>query len=153
MAGCSGNDGSEPGGTDSETGLTRQISGDWTGTLHQKGLPPFGIGVDIGPDSTAQVAYSGIECGGEWTLDGVQTSTPPLYTFTEQINEGGGGSCKGTGAVSISPIQGHSPSEPAYVRLNYQFTGGGVTSRGRLHRTDLAGLDAVFHQAGLKSPR
>jgi hypothetical protein len=153
MAGCGGvNDTGEPGVTGAELGLTRQISGNWTGKLHQKGQPPFKIAVDIGADSTAQVAYSGIECGGGWTLDGVQTSVPPRYLFTEEIKKGAGGTCKGTGTVSISPIQGNSPSEPAYNQLSYEFSGGGVTSRGLLHRTDPAGIARIFDKAGLQPP-
>jgi hypothetical protein len=132
--------------------VTRQISGNWTGTLHEEGLPPFEIAVDIGADSTGEVAYTGIECGGGWTLDGVQTSIPPHYTFTEQINEGAGGTCKGTGTVSVSPIQSYSPNEPAYNRLNYRFSGGGVTSAGLLHRTDPAGVNSVFQEAGVSPP-
>jgi hypothetical protein len=153
VAGCGGvHDAGEPGQTGTTSGVTRQISGNWTGTLHQEGLAPFEIAVDINPDSTGSVAYTGIECGGEWTLDGVRPSTPPQYMFTERIKAGAGGNCKGTGTVSLSPIQGHAPNEPAYSRLNYSFTGGGVTSRGLLHRTDPAHLQEVFKQAGVTGP-
>jgi hypothetical protein len=153
LAGCGSgeNAGDEP-GQGNEEGITRQISGRWIGKLHQKGLAPFEIAVDIGADGTGQVAYTGIQCGGEWVLDEAQPSTPPRYRFTEEINEGAGGTCKGTGTVSLSPIQGHSPNRPAYGRLNYRFAGGGVTSRGLLHRTDPAGLARVFQRAGLTPP-
>ena len=133
-------------------GVTRQIAGRWTGTLHQKGMKPFEIGVDIGSDGNAEVAYTGIECGGEWTIDEVLPATPPRYVFTEKIKEGAGSSCKGSGTVSLSPIQGHAPNRPAYNRVNYSFTGGGVTSRGLLHRTDPAHLKPVFKQAGVRTP-
>lgn len=133
-------------------GITRQIAGRWTGKLHQKGLAPFQIAVDIGADGTGRVAYTDIACGGDWTLDQVQPFTPPQYLFAEEIKEGSGGTCKGTGRVSLSPIQSHSPNSPAYNRLNYEFTGGGVTSRGLLHRTDVAGLAPVFKQAGVTPP-
>jgi hypothetical protein len=150
MAGCSDGDGGDL--TSPGEGVTRQIAGNWSGTLHQHGLAPFEIAVDMGADSTGQVAYTGIECGGEWDLDSVQASLPPRYLFTEQITKGTGGTCKGTGTVSLSPIQGHSPNEPAYNRLNYRFTGGGVTSRGLLHRTDPDGVARVFDQAGVGPP-
>ena len=133
-------------------GTTRQISGRWTGTLHQEGLKPFEVAADIGTDGSGEIAYTGIECGGDWTLDEVRPSIPPGYVFTEEIREGAGGNCKGTGRVSLSPIQGNSPNRPAYNRMNYQFTGGGVTSRGLLHRTDTAHLAPVFKQAGVTPP-
>ena len=153
IAGCGGPAVSgEPGVAGSESGVTRQISGNWTGTLHQKGMAPFAIAVDIGADSTARVAYSGIRCGGEWTLSRVQTSIPPLYLFTERIKTGAGGTCKGSGTVSLSPIQREIPNEPAYGRMNYRFAGGSVTSRGVLHRTDPAHMTEVFHQAGVSPP-
>jgi hypothetical protein len=133
-------------------GVTRQISGRWAGQLHQEGLKPFEIAADIGSDSTARVAYTGIECGGSWELTTVRESLPPQYGFTETIEEGSGGNCKGTGTVSLSPIQGDAPNAPAYSRMNYQFTGGGVTSRGLLHRTDSPTLARVFREAGVTPP-
>jgi len=152
-AGCGGGaDAGEPGASGSEIGLTRQISGRWTGTLHQDGLRPFRIAVDLGADSAAEVAYTGIQCGGGWKLDGVETSVPPRYLFTEQISEGAGDACKGTGTVSLSPIQSQAPNEPAYNRLDYRFTGGGVTSSGLLHRTDTPHLRAVFKKGGVGGP-
>jgi hypothetical protein len=150
LAGC-GNGGSTDVTAPGE-GITRQISGRWTGVLHQQGLNPFQVGVDIGADGNAKVAYTGIECGGDWTLDQVRPSTPPRYLFTEQISEGVGGNCKGTGRVTLAPIQGHAPNQPAYNRVNYQFTGGGVTSLGLLHRTDQAHLAPVFKEAGVTGP-
>jgi hypothetical protein len=151
-AGCGNGDGAiEPGATGDE-GVTRQIAGRWTGTLHQEKLAPFEIAVDISSDGAGEVAYSGIRCGGEWSLDGVESSLPPRYIFTEEINSGAGGICKGRGTVSLIPIQGNSPNEPAYSRMNYRFTGGGVTSRGLLHRTDTPHLKAVFKEAGVGAP-
>jgi hypothetical protein len=153
VAGCGEvHDQGEPGVSGTGSGVTRQISGNWTGTLHQKGVPPFQVAVDIGADSTAQVAYSGIKCGGDWTIDRVQTSIPPRYIFTERIKAGAGGSCKGTGSVALLPVQAHSPNEPAYSRMHYSFTGGGVSSRGLLHRTDPAHMDEVFKEAGVGAP-
>ncbi len=152
VAGCGGSgDAVEPGATGDE-GVTRQIAGRWTGTLHQKQLAPFEIAADISSDGAAEVAYTGIECGGEWSLDGVQASLPPRYDFTEEINAGAGGTCKGTGTVFLSPIQHNAPNEPAYSRMHYRFTGGGVTSRGLLHRTDPPHLKAVFKTAGVSAP-
>jgi hypothetical protein len=153
LAGCGsgGNPGAEAGISVGE-GVTRQISGRWTGDLRQQGLEPFEIGVDIGADSTAKVAYTGIQCGGDWTLDRAEASTPPRYLFTETIDEGAGGTCKGTGMVSLVPIQRHAANGPAYIQMNYTFTGGGVTSQGLLHRTDASHLAPVFKEAGLTSP-
>jgi hypothetical protein len=76
IAGCGDGDNSSD-VTAAGEGITRQISGRWTGTLHQKGLKPFEIAADIGADGEARVAYTGIECGGEWTFEGVADSLPP----------------------------------------------------------------------------
>jgi hypothetical protein len=157
IAGCGGvNDSGEPGGgnTDTQSAAARQISGNWRGTLHQAKLPPFQIAVDISAGNTAQVAYTGIKCGGEWSLDQVQAPSPShfIYVFTEQINQGAGGSCKGTGRVSVSPIQREIPNEPAYQQMRYRFSGGGVTSRGLIHRTDPEHIHAIFKQAGVPTP-
>ena len=133
-------------------GVTRQIAGSWAGKLQQARLPPFKIAVDLTANGTARVAYAGIDCGGDWTLDGVRPSTPPRYVFTEEIDEGAGGTCKGTGTVSLLPIQGHSPNRPAYTRLNYRFSGGGVSSRGLLHRIHAGAEAPTFKQAGVTPP-
>ena len=152
LAGC-GNGGAGEGTTlENAQGVTRQIAGRWRGELHQKGLLPFEIGVDISADGHGRVAYTGIECGGDWTLRGVQQTLPPNYVFTEKIDAGAGGSCKGTGTVTLAPIQRHAPNEPAYSRLNYVFEGGGVSSRGLLRRTDASNLDQAFEGAGIAPP-
>jgi hypothetical protein len=148
IGGCSTNDS----GDVTTLNNTRQIAGAWSGELRQQGQAPFGMAVDIGGDGTGRVAYTGLECGGGWTLDGTQPSAPPRYIFTEKIKQGSGGACKGTGTVTLSPIQRHSPNGPAYTRLNYLFAGGGVTSRGLLHRVHAPELAPVFKQAGVSSP-
>jgi hypothetical protein len=142
LAGC-GNDANSS-LTTRGAGITRQIAGSWTAKLHQKGIPPFTVAVHIAPDGGAAVAYTGIKCGGEWLLDHVQSTLPPHYVFTERIDQGAGGKCKGVGRVSIAPIQAHAPNEPAYRRANYLFTGGGVTSQGLLRRVHPAELKAIF---------
>jgi hypothetical protein len=152
LAGGCGNAGESSDVTSPGEGITRQIAGRWTGELRQEGLKPFEVAVDIGSDGGGLVAYTGIDCGGEWTLEEVRPSTPPRYRFTEKITKGVGGNCKGTGTVSLAPIQGHAPNRPAYNRLNYSFTGGGVTSLGLLHRTDPAHLGPVFKRAGVTPP-
>ena len=150
LAGCGG-DGSADDLTalGNSQGITRQIAGEWSGKLHQRGIPPFTVAVKITPSGGGQVAYTGIRCGGEWTLTDVAPSTPPQYNFTEKITRGAGGRCKGRGSVSLLPIQGFSPNEPAYKRMNYSFSGGGVSSRGLLHRVHAGAEAAVFKQAGV----
>ncbi|HEY6638561.1 MAG TPA: hypothetical protein VIZ61_12830 [Solirubrobacterales bacterium] len=153
LAGCGSRESAgQEAGISTGEGVTRQISGRWTGELRQQGLKPFEVGVDIGADSTAKVAYTGIECGGDWTLDRAEASTPPRYLFTEKIDEGAGKTCKGKGTVALVPIQRHAPNGPAYIQMNYSFTGGGVTSLGLLHRTDASHLAPVFKEAGLTQP-
>lgn len=149
IAGCTDDEGS--GGTtlSDVQGITRQIAGRWIGALHQKGLAPFKVAADIGADGNGHVAYTGIRCGGDWTLDEVHQPPPPDYLFREEITEGAGGTCKGTGTVTLSPIQSNAPNSPAYNELNYSFTGGGVTSRGQLRRTDIAHLMPLFKESGV----
>jgi hypothetical protein len=122
----------------------KAIAGDWTGTLTQEGLKPFRIAVRIETSGDGQVAYTGIDCGGKWDLRSVESGT---YTFTEKIDEGAGGECKGSGEVSVK-----LDSKASGSRLDYEFTGGGVTSRGVLDRTDAAGLEPIFDEAGVDPP-
>lgn len=146
LAGCGG--GGDEDQTTTSVELTPEIVGDWTGTLTQKGLAPFRIAVAISPDGIGRVAYTGIECGGRWTLKNALASSPPAaYNFREQITQGAGGNCKGTGVVSIAPVPPQAPKE-----LSYGFFGGGVRSDGRLHRTDAAGLKPIFDEAGVSAP-
>jgi hypothetical protein len=153
LAGCSSNgSASEEPGQGTNQGISRQIAGRWTGRLHQQGLRPFDIAVRIGTNGLARVAYTGIECGGDWTFSRVTTTAPPQYRFIETIEEGAGKKCKGTGKVDLSPIQNNTPNEPAYTRLGYRFTGGGVTSAGVLHRTDIEHLGPIFKEAGVTLP-
>jgi hypothetical protein len=140
IAGCGGS------GSSSDDSA-KSIAGDWTGSLRQKGLKPFRIAVRIEASGAGRVAYTGIECGGEWNLRVVRYTRPEQYEFDEQISEGAGGQCKGRGAVGVQ-LEGTG----ADSHLRYQFTGGGVTSRGLLHRTDAAGLKPVFDQAGVDPP-
>jgi hypothetical protein len=147
ITGCGG-DGGDGGGTTTTVGPAQEIAGDWTGQLTQKGLAPFRVGVRIEADGTGRVAYTGIECGGMWTLKRALASGPPAgYTFREEITQGAGDSCKGAGAVGIAPMPVRAPKE-----LGYGFTGGGVSSHGTLHQTDEAGLKPVFDEAGVSPP-
>jgi hypothetical protein len=153
LVGCgSGGNPDDLTGLGNSQGITRQIANAWAGKLHQSGMAPFKIVVDITASGGGRVAYTDIRCGGDWTLDGVQPSTPPRYLFTEVISEGAGGSCKGRGTVTLSPIQNHAPNRPAYTRMNYSFTGGGVTSRGLLHRIHSDEVVPVFKEAGVTPP-
>ena len=146
VAGCGSED--DGGKTTTRVQLTPLLAGDWTGTLTQKGLAPFRIAVRISSDGTGRVAYTSIECVGSWIVKNVLASSPPAaYNFRERITEGAGGKCKGEGVVSIAPEPRQAPKE-----LGYGFTGGGVSSRGVLHRTDSAGLKPVFDQAGVEPP-
>jgi len=151
LAGC-GNSGNSDALTSlsNSAGITRQIAGEWSGKLHQKGLKPFEVAVKITPSGVGRVAYTGIRCGGDWNLTGIgSSSTPPSYRFKEKITAGVGGNCKGKGRVSLLPIQASSPNEPAYKRMNYTFDGGGVTSQGLLHRIHAGQEAATFKLAGV----
>jgi hypothetical protein len=146
LAGCGEKEENlEPAPTTAASDPTAEIAGDWTGQLAQKGLAPFQVAVRIEASGTAQVAYTGINCGGAWTPSGAPVaSTGPAFTFEETIDRGAGGTCKGSGTVVVT----HEPNDA----LRYRFTGGGVTSRGVLQRTDAPGLRPVFEHAGLPPP-
>jgi hypothetical protein len=102
------------------------IVGTWEGRLRQKGLKPFRVTATIRSlenERRNSVHYTGIDCGGTWTFEGLEAET---YRFREVIDRGAGGTCKGVGTVSLTP----TPTE----RLAYRFAGGGVESRGVLSR-------------------
>lgn len=102
------------------------ILGRWHGELHQQGMPAFAVSADIRSlrdPKRNTVAYTLIRCGGNWTYQGLDHG---VYRFRELIDRGAGGSCKGTGQVTLAP------SGPDAVR--YEFHGGGVVSRGVLQR-------------------
>jgi hypothetical protein len=124
------------------------LAGDWSGELRQRGLAPFEVAVRIDPDGPTRVAYTGIDCGGHWVLRLAGEDAPPIFVIDELITEGAGDRCKGSGTVTLKP---RSKQEP-YTELSYSFEGGGVTSRGVLGKTDAAGLDAVFAEAGVTPP-
>jgi hypothetical protein len=149
VAGCGGS--SDDGGTTSTSaikgGMARAVAGDWTGQLHQEGLDPFRIAVQIDPSGVGRVAYTGINCAGTWEPRGLMGRQSHFFNFNERISSGEGGRCKGTGRVDTT-LDDSTGTE----RLHYSFTGGGVASRGVLHRTDVAGLRPTFEEAGVKPP-
>lgn len=102
------------------------IAGSWRGTLHQKGLKPFAVRVDIASLTNPRrnvVRYAGIDCAGSWRFLGGRGDA---VRFEEVIEHGSGGKCKGKGVVTLS-----SP-DPRPQRLAYEFEGGGVRSQGVL---------------------
>ena len=120
-----------------------EVAGDWAGRLTQKGIKPFEVAVRIEPSGEGQVAYTGIDCAGTWVLGPVRPASggnPARYNFRETITSGAGGDCKGTGNVTISAA--------GVGKLAYEFTGGGVESRGTLTASNTAGLEPTFRQSG-----
>jgi hypothetical protein len=126
--------------TAAKAGSTREILGQWTGTLTQAGLPPFRVAALIF-SGAGKVAYTGIDCAGDWKLDG-GGDTSGSYVFTETINQGAGGKCKGTGTVHLDQV--------APKRLRYRFEGGGVSSRGILRPARSRAWTAIFREAGIQ---
>jgi hypothetical protein len=142
VAGC-GSDNDSSGATStaaSKGGSTREIVGQWTGTLTQPGLPPFRMAALIF-SGAGKVAYTGIDCAGDWKLAG-GGDPGPTYVFTETINEGAGGECKGTGTVHLDQF--------APKRLGYRFEGGGVSSQGVLRPARDLVWTAIFREAGVE---
>jgi hypothetical protein len=103
-----------------------QIEGEWEGRLTQRGLKPFTVRATIASLERSKqnvVHYSEINCSGNWDYLG---ATATAYRFREVIDRGEGGECEGVGTVVLTPLTDD--------RLDYVFTGGGVTSRGVLAR-------------------
>jgi hypothetical protein len=148
LAGCGSKD-SEPSASTPaiNTAKAQGLAGDWTGQLHQEGLAPFRIAVRIEPSGVGHVAYTGIDCAGTWTPRSMMSFQSHFFDFRERINRGAGGQCKGTGRVNT-----YLDSTFRQQRLHYRFRGGGVTSRGTLHRTGAGGLKPVFDEAGVSPP-
>jgi hypothetical protein len=97
-------------------------AGRWQGALAQRGLKPFQIRVTIRSRTDASsntVAYSRIDCGGNWTYLGRRG---PDFRFREVIDRGRGGDCKGVGIVTLRYVSDD--------HLRYEFRGGGVASSG-----------------------
>jgi hypothetical protein len=141
IAGCgSDNDSSDATSTAAAKGGSTQIVGQWAGTLTEAGLPPFRVAAAIGP-GVGKVAYTGIDCAGDWKLSG-GGDPGPTYVFTETINEGAAGECKGTGTVHLDQF--------APKRLRYRFEGGGVSSQGILRPARTRVWAAIFREAGVE---
>jgi hypothetical protein len=118
---------SAPTTTDATTATATEdfdIVGIWQGQLRQQGLKPFTVRARITGLRNSDrnfVGYSGIDCAGRWYYEGRGAA----FRFREVINRGKGGKFKGVGQVTLTPVG---------ERLLYEFTGGGVESRGKLHR-------------------
>ena len=153
LAGC----GDEDGGDGTLNGAPKELAGDWSGRLTQKGLPSFRVaarfdqgGLDGSPPV---VAYTGIDCGGTWTWEGTDESNPPIYMFEEEIDQGSGGECKGSGRVAIrpaEPCQRVAANGCDYRHLRYRFSGGGVTSTGVLTPASDDEVTRIFEEAGVE---
>lgn len=139
-AGCGGSDDNSSSTAAANGGSTRGIIGQWTGRLTQAGLPPFRVAALIF-SGAGKVAYTGIDCAGDWKLDSGGDSSGS-YVFTETINQGAGGKCKGTGTVRLDRI--------APKRLRYRFEGGGVSSQGILRPAPTRVWAAIFREAGVE---
>ncbi len=126
-AGCGDESGSAPDGNAGKaTTAGFDITGSWSGTLHQLGLGSFKVEAEIRSletDDDNAVSYTVIDCSGTWSYD---ETTDDAFTFKEVIDAGEGDKCKGTGTVTLSPT---GPN-----KLDYSFSGGGVESRGELVR-------------------
>ena len=105
------------------------IKGTWTGTLTQRMTPDFTVTATIRSfdryTARNSVRYGApLNCRGHWRFLSAKGST---YRFRETITSGDSASCKGSGTIVLRMKSGPE-------RLEYRFTGGGVTSRGTLRR-------------------
>jgi hypothetical protein len=122
-AGCGG---SSNDSSTASAGSGAYILAKWQGTLHQKGMPDFLVVSDVRSLSDPKqndVQYSEIQCTGHWSYLGYKQGA---YHFREVINRDPGGSCKGAGAVTLTPL--------GQDKVRYAFSGGGIVSRGTLNR-------------------
>ncbi|MBJ7331167.1 MAG: hypothetical protein JHC95_14820 [Solirubrobacteraceae bacterium] len=104
----------------------KSMKGKWRGTLSQKMTPPFTVTVDIRSfdrfEGRNPVKYGApLNCTGHWRYTGAEGN---VYRFKETITGGKSDTCKGTGRIRITWTDDD--------RLQYRFTGGGVTSTGTL---------------------
>jgi len=120
LAGCGGDEAT----TTSAEDPIAAVTGAWEGVLHQKATAPFPVEVSINSSSDPAanvVRYGGaINCSGTWRYLGTDGSS---VEFEEVIDSGQGGRCKGRGSVTVTPDG---------AELDYEFSGGGVVSRGVL---------------------
>lgn len=129
--GCGERQEPEPGAAPASAGNDESgfdIAGTWEGRLRQQWLKPFRVEATIeslDDSADSSVSYTGIDCGGRWTYTGMAGDA---FVFRELIDSGEGGDCKGVGTVTLTP----APDG----RLDYEFRGGGVTSRGLVSRVD-----------------
>lgn len=103
-----------------------EITGTWEGRLTQKGDKPFEVRAEIVSLERSKqnvVHYTRIDCSGTWDYLGASATA---YRFGELIDAGKSKQCKGKGTVELTPLTDD--------RVAYLFNGGGVTSRGVLHR-------------------
>lgn len=115
-----------PSTTSTGSSTSFEIKGRWAGTLEQKGIGAFTVNATINSPPGSKpgtVRYGGINCGGTWKYLGRDGRA---YRYRETITGGGGGECKGTGTVTLTPAGGG--------QLGYEFRGGGVVSDGELER-------------------
>jgi hypothetical protein len=103
-----------------------EITGRWHGELTQQGTKPFSVQARIASlerfDDNV-VHYSEIDCTGTWEYLGASETA---YRFRERIDSGQSDACKGSGTVSLTPVSDD--------RVDYEFRGGAVVSRGTLDR-------------------
>lgn len=106
------------------------LAGTWAGTLEQEGQPSFPVHATIRSltdRAENTVNYGGsINCLGNWKFR-PNAGSGETVEFTEVIDSGRGGNCKGRGTVSLT-----ATSDPH--ALDYVFKGGGIESSGTLTR-------------------
>ncbi len=106
LAGCT-----QVGGDAASPTTSAEITGVWQGQLTENTGDTFSVKVTIDDSLTegqqgAEAQYRGIGeltgCSGEWVYNGQKQGS---WTFTETITSGAGGSCDGTGTVTLTPAQ------------------------------------------------
>lgn len=105
---------------------TFEITGEWRGRLTQRGERPFTVEARIASLERSKqnlVRYRGLDCAGTWDYLGASETA---YRFRETIDRGRSRKCNGSGTVTLIPLTDE--------RVDYRFSGGGVTSVGVLAR-------------------
>ena len=124
LLGCGGRESSRQ--TSSGDLSAKKVIGNWQGEISEKGLKPFRLTVTIASllrASQNRYHYTGIDCSGVWKFLGRRN---PAFRFRELYGGGGGPKCIPSGTVTLTPSGSR--------RLDFEYHGGGVTSRATLTR-------------------
>jgi len=110
-----------------------ELTGFWSGRVHQPGYSTKSMIVYFQEDITALVYYPELKCGGE--LQHLRTQSGAVV-FQETLTQGTG-ACETTGTVMFQPLRNNALSWKWY------YPGGRLGSTARLRRIPGMGADQI----------